>query len=228
MFGFKLEPILPAILYSFRRCPYAMRARYAIATLGISVQLREVVLKNKPEALLSLGGRSTVPQLLVGGMRYPESLDIIHWALKNSPNVLLVEQLWPSDPQKQAKISAWIGFNDHCFKPWLDRYKYADRYPEQSESDYREKGERFLKRINQRLEHHDFLLGNHMTIADIAVFPFIRQFAGVDSYWFEASEYLHLKRWLKAFLEGEYFRVVMKKFSPWEEGQEILNFPEPL
>lgn len=216
---------MSAILYSFRRCPYAIRARYALATLDLSVQLREVVLKNKPAALLNLGGRSTVPQLLADNQRYPESLDIIFWALKHSPNIAVAQQLWPADAQQQAKIRAWIGFNDHCFKPWLDRYKYADRYPEHSESDYREKGERFLKRLDTRLQHSRFLMGEQMTIADIGVFPFIRQFAGVNAKWFEQSDYPHLKRWLNSFLESSRFQQVMTKFPAWEESQEVTYFP---
>ena len=216
---------MPAILYSFRRCPYAIRVRYTLAILELRVQLREVVLKNKPAALLNLGGRSTVPQLLADGQRYPESLDIIFWAIKHTKHADVSEQLWPENAQQQAKVQAWIGFNDHCFKPWLDRYKYADRHPEQVQSYYREKGERFLKRLEQRLKHSRFLMGEKMTLADIAVFPFIRQFAGVDLKWFEQSHYPYLKCWLNSFVESDCFQTVMTKFPAWEESQEVVCFP---
>ncbi|SBS27091.1 glutaredoxin 2 [Marinomonas aquimarina] len=216
-----------AILYSFRRCPYAMRARYALVKLGTQVELREVVLKNKPEALLNLGGRSTVPQLLVGAQRFPESMDIMFWAIEHAKDQTMAEQLWPAQAQQQAKIRAWIGFNDHCFKPWLDRYKYADRHPEFPESYYRQKGERFLQRLETRLAHSPYLLGAQMTLADMAVFPFIRQFAGVNSQWFETSPYPHLKRWLTAFLQSDDFKTVMLKYPAWEEGQTPIYFPEP-
>ncbi|WP_417506178.1 glutathione S-transferase [Marinomonas gallaica] len=218
---------MSAVLYSFRRCPYAIRARYTLATLMLRVEIREVVLKHKPAALLALGGRSTVPQLLVDGDRFPESLDIIFWALKTSSNDDLVNQLWPTDPIVRAKIMSWIRFNDYCFKPWLDRYKYADRHPEQSESYYRDKGERFLKRLDTRLKHSTNLLGEQMTIADIAIFPFIRQFAGVNASWFEGSGYVYLQEWLNRILKSECFETVMVKLTAWDESQEVSYFPEP-
>lgn len=163
---------MAAILYSFRRCPYAIRARYGLVLLGVQVQLREVILKNKPAELLALGGRSTVPQLVHEEERYPESLDIIFWALERASNRILVEQIWPSNKLQQAKIMAWVKYNDQCFKPWLDRYKYADRYPEHSEAYYREKAEVFLQRLDSRLSRSSYLMGPQMTLADIAVFPF--------------------------------------------------------
>ncbi|WP_421849020.1 glutathione S-transferase [Marinomonas sp.] len=215
------------VLYSFRRCPYAMRARYVIAFLGVSVQLREVVLKSKPAALLELGGRSSVPQLVdVDGIRYPESLDIIIWALSKSGDSDLVNQLWPLKGNQQNKMKAWIAYNDKFFKHWLDRYKYADRYPESSESYYRDKGEVFLRRLDKRLSRNEFLLGESMSVADIAVFPFIRQFSGVNQGWFELSQYNNVKRWLAEFVNSEMFKsVVMVKYAAWEAGQEDILFP---
>lgn len=218
---------MSGVLYSFRRCPYAIRARYTLATLLLTVEIREVVLKHKPAAFLALGGRSTVPQLLTDEGRFPESLDIIFWALKTSSNDKLVKQLWPSDPTLKAKIMSWITYNDHGFKSWLDRYKYADRYPEHTESYYRAKGERFLKRLDTRLKRSSYLLGEQMTIADIAIFPFIRQFAGVNSDWFETSGYIYLQNWLNQFLESDRFEMVMKKLPAWDESQEARYFPEP-
>ncbi|ETX09502.1 glutathione S-transferase [Marinomonas ushuaiensis DSM 15871] len=215
------------IMYSFRRCPYAIRARYTLALLDVSVELREVVLRSKPQALLSLGGRSSVPQLIdVKGARYPESLDIIFWALSNSNKPKMSCALWPQSMVQKSKVIAWIKYNDHFFKYWLDRYKYADRFPEFSEEYYRNKGEVFLKRLNKRLEENDFLFGNEICLADVAVFPFVRQFAAVRPDWFEQSEYSHVKTWLNGFLNSHLFSaIVMKKMPAWEAGQEVVLFP---
>jgi glutathione S-transferase len=214
-------------MYSFRRCPYAIRARYAIAVLGVSVELREVVLKSKPSALLSLGGRSSVPQLIdVDGTRYPESLDIIFWALSKSDDSIMSRTFWPESIVQKHRMMAWIKYNDRCFKYWLDRYKYADRFPEFSEEYYRNKGEIFLKRLNKRLEKRTFLFGDDCSLADIAIFSFVRQFAAVRPDWFELSDYTHTKIWLNGFLDSNVFKItVMKKELPWEAGQEAVFFP---
>jgi len=130
------ETKLP-ILYSFRRCPYAMRARLAIAYSGIKLELREIVLRNKPEEMLAISPKGTVPVLqLPSGEVIDESIDIMRWALaQHDPND------WYSEPYIPA-IESLITQNDESFKPWLDRYKYADRYPEQSETYYRNQCER--------------------------------------------------------------------------------------
>ena len=214
------------ILYSFRRCPYAMRARYCLAVLEVKTQLREVVLKAKPNALLALGGSSTVPQLVTEkGERFPESLDIVFWALTHSKKHSLVTSLWPTQQQVQHKILSWLNYNDHIFKHWLDRYKYADRHPEHSEQYYRERGEVFLARLEKRLNKHAYIMGESMTLADICLFPFVRQFAGVNSTWFSESRYENVRCWLNAFLMSEVFSIVMEKFPAWQEGQDVVYFP---
>lgn len=221
-----LRCVLSSVLYSFRRCPYAIRARYVLALLNQRVELREVVLKAKPAALLNLGGRTSVPQLIdENGRRYPESLDIIFWALSRSSHTELSEQLWPSEKVAQSKVLAWVRYNDHFFKYWLDRYKYADRHPECSEAMYRQRGEAFLRRINRRLRRSPYLLGKELCLADVCIFPFIRQFAAVNAKWFEQSEYDGVKRWLASFVESDLFVRVMVKFDQWEEGQEAVFFP---
>ncbi|MCV2403732.1 glutathione S-transferase [Marinomonas sp. C2222] len=218
--------LLP-VLYSFRRCPYAIRARYVLAQLDVKVSLREVVLKSKPEALLALGSRSTVPQLIdTDGQRYPESMDIIYWALERTQRSDLKTFIWPASLQQQYKIRVWITYNDQVFKYWLDRYKYADRHPEFSESYYRDKGCIFLQRLNKRLSQRRYLFGEEMSLVDMALFPFIRQFAGVDRAWFDASSYENVKAWLESFTESSLFKeVVMPKLPPWEEGCEGIVFP---
>ncbi|WCN11454.1 glutathione S-transferase [Marinomonas mediterranea] len=213
------------ILYSFRRCPYAIRARYILTLLDVPVQLREVVLKDKPNALLELGGRTTVPQMVLSdGGRLEESLDIIHYALQHTGKDS-VDELWPSTPLKRIKINTWVSYNDTRFKYWLDRYKYSDRHDE-SESFYRAKAEVFIKRLEKRLSHQAFVLSTASpTIADVCLFPFIRQFVGVDTKWFETSEYANVRRWLNWFLESTEFKAVMTKFEKWQPEQDVVLFP---
>ncbi|TDO96463.1 glutathione S-transferase [Marinomonas balearica] len=213
------------ILYSFRRCPYAIRARYTLLMLDVSVQLREVVLKDKPQALLELGGRTTVPQMMChDGERLEESMDIIQYALRQT-NRSDLELLWPTSPLKRTKIKTWVRYNDGWFKYWLDRYKYADRYDE-SEEFYRKKAEAFIKRLEMRLCHQAFILSSDApTIADICVFPFVRQFVGVNLKWFQDSDYVNVRRWLNGFLECREFEQTMTKFEKWTPEQEVVVFP---
>lgn len=216
------------ILYSFRRCPYAMRARYVLITLNVPVALREVVLKNKPEALLSLGGRSTVPQLIdTDGTRYEESMDIIFWALTKSIESKSIEgksinnDFFPKE--KVDRIKAWAFQNDFRFKPWLDKYKYADRHPEHDSEYYRHQGERFLRRIEKALKASPYLLGHSISLADAVVFPFIRQFRGVDSFWFDQSQYQRTKQWLESLIESDTFQKVMIKHEAWQpEHKDVI------
>lgn len=208
------------ILYSFRRCPYAIRARYTLSLLNIKVEIREVVLRNKPEALLRLGGRSSVPQMICEqGVRYPESMDIIRWAMARKQNANIY-----SKPQER-EIAAWLFQTDHRFKFWLDKYKYADRHPDFSQEYYRSQGERFLRRLESKLSKQAFLLGDEMSMADVLVFPFIRQFRGVDNTWFDQSQYTSVKLWLNQIIEDKTFEKVMIKLPPWQEGDEPRYFP---
>lgn len=220
------ELSLYPILYSFRRCPYAIRARYFLAVLEVNVCIREVVLKAKPEALLALGGRTSVPQLIdLEGRRYPESVDIIFWSLMQTKNKSLVDILWPTEKVRQSKSLAWVNYNDRIFKYWLDRYKYAERYPERTEEYYRQRGEVFLHRLERRLAVSTFILGDSYSFADICLFPFVRQFVGVNPSWFERSGYRYVRQWLAYFLSSDVFAVVMRKYDKWEEGRIPMYFP---
>ena len=202
------------IFYSFRRCPYAMRARLALNYSGIELEHREILLKNKPAAMLAASPKGTVPVLvLADGRVLEESLDIMLWALENSDKDHWYQGLNIED---QQKIDQWISDNDEQFKPWLDKYKYSVGYPEHPESYYREQAETFLERLNQRLSDHTFLLGTNESLADNALFPFIRQFANVDRAWFDQADYPHLQRWLSHFLESPRFIEIMKKWPLWE------------
>jgi glutathione S-transferase len=212
-----------ATLYSFRRCPYAMRARLAIAQSGIQCELREVVLKDKPQQLIELSPKATVPVLLTADDKViDESIDIAFWALAQHDPDNWYQSL---SSEQHEQMLALIENNDGEFKYFLDRYKYADRYPEQDERFYREQGEKTLTRLEQLLTEHDCLLRDSWTLADIALLPFIRQFAFVDKAWFDSAPYPRVRAWLEAFLESDLFRSVMKKYPQWQEGDEPVIFP---
>lgn len=199
------------ILYSYRRCPYAMRARMALWAAGIQVELREVSLREKPRHLLQISPKGTVPVLqLLDGTVLEQSLDIMHWALQQKD-----AQRWLRNEMTLA--DALISMNDGEFKQALDRYKYPERYPEQTQLFYRQQGEQFLQRLEALLVEHRFLLGDSASIADVAIFPFIRQFAAVDAQWFGQSAYPELREWLAGWVEGELFAEVMQKFPTYVE-----------
>ncbi|WP_392889130.1 glutathione S-transferase [Pseudomonas migulae] len=195
-------------LYSFRRCPYAMRARMALRYSGVAVDIVEVSLKAKPAEMLALSSKGTVPVLSVDGLVIDESLAIMRWALEqNDPQNWLLKD----DPAGRAHIAALIEENDQVFKIHLNRYKYAERYPEQPMTFYRSEGEVFLRRLDEMLEGRDYLLAEHPSLADVALMPFIRQFAHVDREWFGQTPYVRLQAWLQRFLESELFTSIMKK-----------------
>ncbi|WP_339774784.1 glutathione S-transferase [uncultured Methylophaga sp.] len=208
------------ILYSFRRCPYAMRARLAIAIAGCEVELREVVLKDKPAELLEISPKATVPVLLENNNNViEESLDIMLWAASH-------HAIWESlDEQQHKEAFILIEENDVSFKQMLDRYKYADRYPEQSEHYYREQGEQFLAKLENRLHQQTGLMTDSLTLVDFALLPFIRQFALVDWDWFSNADYPKLQNWLNGFLQSDLFKQVMHKYPQWQTGDEITVFP---
>ena len=195
-------------LYSFRRCPYAMRARMALRYSEVALDIVEVSLKAKPAEMLALSSKGTVPVLNVDGQVIDESLAIMHWALaQHDPQDWLLRD----DPVGQASMAALIEENDQVFKVHLNRYKYAERYPEQPMTFYRGEGERFLGKLEQLLEQRAYLLGAHPSLADVALMPFIRQFAHVDREWFAQSPYRRLQRWLQGFLDSALFTAIMKK-----------------
>ena len=211
-------------LYSFRRCPYAMRARLGLLFAELQVELREVVLKNKPPQMLAISPKGTVPVLELlgddgaGGVVIEESREIVEWALgQNDPHGLLQVDL--------ASTNALIDQNDNEFKYWLDRYKYADRYPELAQSEYRQRGEVFLQELERALADHRYLLGDRISIADIVIMPFVRQFAHADQDVFYSLPYPHLQQWLRDWLAHPVFQQVMTKFPPWQEGDPVVVFP---
>ena len=211
------------ILYSFRRCPYAIRARLAIGSSGIVVELREVVLGDKPASMLEASPKGEVPVLILpDGKVLEESLDIMHWALtQHDPAHWL-----PGNSDLRQQAFFLIEENDGPFKHNLDRYKYPNRYPNEQAADYRAEGAVFLDQLEQRLRRHRYLLGEQVTLADIAIMPFIRQFAHTDKDWFDQAPYPCLQQWLADWLESELFLGVMKKYPPWQPGDAVTLFPE--
>ena len=209
------------VLYSFRRCPYAMRARMAIYQANIKCELREVVLKDKPESMLLLSKKGTVPVLLTPDKKViDQSCEVMHWALnKNDPDH------WLDEDASQSQFM--IDYNDNEFKHYLDRYKYHVGYPEQSQEYYRENAESFFKLIEKQLSENKgvALLGNRISFADIAIFPFIRQFAMVDLNWFKSSPYEFLKKWFSEIEQSDLFQNCMKKYEQWQPEQKPIYFP---
>ncbi len=222
---FACETAPHPILYSFRRCPYAIRARMAIEYAGIATELREVLLRAKPQDMLNLSPKGTVPVLLLSDqLVIDQSMDIILWALaQHDPDSWLDTHLAPYQDQEDL-----IDWNDGKFKDYLDRYKYADRFPQFSKHHYREKCLAFLNELESRLQRAQFLFGNKPTLSDIAIFPFVRQFAGVDTQWFESSPYYSLNTWLKTYIQLDLFKNVMIKHQPWTPGDNPIMMPGKL
>ncbi|UST98496.1 glutathione S-transferase [Pseudomonas siliginis] len=195
-------------LYSFRRCPYAMRARMALRYAGVPVEIVEVSLKNKPAEMLALSPKGTVPVLNADGVVIDESLQIMRWALaQNDPD----DWLLGGDSFAALWMEKLIEGNDQIFKSALNRYKYAERYPEQPMEAYRAEGALFLQKLDELLEGREYLLADHPSLADIALLPFVRQFAHVDREWFAQTPYVRLQAWLQRLLESELFISIMKK-----------------
>ncbi len=200
------------VLYSFRRCPYAMRARLALAYAGITVELREILLKDKPAEMLTLSPKGTVPVLqLSDGRIIDESIDVMFWALEqHDPDAWL-----DADPQLTGQL---IEQNDGPFKLALDQYKYFTRFPEQPREHYREQGESFLQTLETCLAQQNgkWLTRSSCALADIAIFPFIRQFAGADPAWFQQAPYPLVQTWLDGLVDSTLFKQVMSKYPPWQ------------
>lgn len=200
-----------ATLYSYRRCPYAMRARMALWCAEIAVEVREISLRDKPPEMLALSPKGTVPVLhCADGRVIDQSLDIMRWALgQNDPCGWL---RWQVDSEEYALQESLIHTNDTTFKHWLDRYKYADRYPDFAADHYRQQALTCQLDVLERLlSKQAFLGGDRSALSDVALFPFVRQFAAVDAAWFEASPYPATRQWLHGWLESPLFKKIMAK-----------------
>ncbi|MFT0870132.1 glutathione S-transferase [Pseudomonas sp. CAM1A] len=196
------------ILYSFRRCPWAMRARLALRYAECDVQVVEVKMKEKPAELLALSPKGTVPVLDTGNGVLEESLDIMRWALdRHDPE----DWRLLADPAAACQADALIARNDSTFKAQVNLYKYAERYPEYSRAHYRAQAEPWLAELERLLEGRPWLLANHPSLADAAVLPLMRQFAGVEPQWFAEAAYPQLRSWLQGWLGSSLFKAVMAK-----------------
>jgi len=206
------------IFYSFRRCPYAMRARMALVLNQMSVEIREIILKHKPPSMLEFSPKGTVPVLIINNeLVIDESREIMDYSISHSLCPVLTNPC-----QEQLAL---INTNDTTFKAHLDHYKYADRFLEFTQQEHRNKGEVFLHVLEHKLEEQPYLFGQNLSYADIAIFPFIRQFAHVDKTWFEQANYPNLQRWLTHFLTSAAFDTVMNKLPPWQESDNVVHFP---
>ncbi|ORU90510.1 MAG: glutathione S-transferase [Cycloclasticus sp. symbiont of Poecilosclerida sp. M] len=197
-----------------------MRARLAIKSSGVNVALREIVLRNKPAEMLGISTKATVPVLqLPDGTVLDESWDIVHWATSIAdPNNLA------SNSTLVEQANALIHINDHSFKQHLDHYKYADHFPEKTALEYRALGEEFLRQLETLLTTNTFLLDKNPCLADIGIFPFIRQFAHVDIDWFRQTPYPKLHAWMDYYLSSELFASIMSKYKPWSVDDTELIF----
>jgi glutathione S-transferase len=212
------------VLYSFRRCPYAMRARLALHTSGIALEHREVVLKNKPAHMLALSPKGTVPVLWLpdgqgpqGGRVLEQSLDIMLWALRQHDPLGWL----PASDVAMADAMALIAHNDGPFKQQLDRYKYPNRSGLDSGSADRDEAAVWLLTLEARLREMPFLSGEHFGLADAAIAPFVRQYAHTDPAWFAAQPWPALASWLAAFEASELFAATMHKHAPWPEPAAV-------
>ena len=207
-------PDLP-ILYSFRRCPYAMRARMAIAVSGVQVELREVVLRDKPPELIEASAKATVPVLVLpDGHVIDESLDIMRWALaQNDP------ESWLADVETEL-----LAANDGPFKMALDRYKYPHRYDLPDGLTHRDQALGHLSKLNGRLIDAAFLGGRKRRLTDIALLPFVRQFAATDQTWFDSQPLPALHRWLNGIIQSALFASIMTRYPQWKAGDPPTIF----
>jgi glutathione S-transferase len=213
--------VLP-ILYSFRRCPYAMRARMALWIGARQVELREVSLRDKPVELLAASPKGTVPVLVNSdGAIIEQSLDIMLWSLRDRDPQ---DWLTPQDGSLDEML-ALIGVCDGEFKTALDQYKYPARFPDSAATLARARAAEFLMQLEHRLGRSANLFGVRPALADFAILPFVRQFAMVESDWFAAQPWPRLASWLKRHLEAPIFAAIMVKLEPWSPQRTAPVFP---
>ena len=199
------------ILYSYRRCPYAMRARMVLEYAGIKVEHREIELRSKPTSMLRVSPKGTVPVLCLDDLILEESLDIMHWALRRS------------DPDGWGDVDpllaqSWIAKNDGPFKLLLDQYKYPERYPHLQQVETLSAACKvMLEPLENALRSSLYVMGNNISWVDVAIFPFVRQFARVDQNRFEELPFVAVKNWLHQQLGSPLFKAIMVKHPTWKD-----------
>ena len=204
------------ILYSFRRCPYAMRARLAIYVSNIKVQLREILLRDKAPEFLLASAKGTVPVLITQKEVIEESLDIMVWSLKQED-----PEHWLNMPTEGYN---WISRNDGPFKKALDHTKYSTRFPDLDAKLERAKALEFLTDLNLQIGNSKWMFGKNCSLADMALLPFIRQFSNIDRHWFYSQNLPNVQKWLNYFLETNHFLQIMKKYSIWTSNSPPIIF----
>jgi glutathione S-transferase len=192
-------------LFSYRRCPYAIRARMALVESDIEFDIYEISLKNKPHEMLTISAKGTVPILKINSLVLDESLEIMKWAYQNSKSKNFL-RLGMRDKKIADEL---IKLNDGKFKEYLDCYKYFERYLDKSKAEHRDCCCFFLEILEKRLGGTTFLVNNKRTFVDISIFPFIRQFMNVDKTWFDNSEYKNTRKWLTSLIESDLFKKAM-------------------
>lgn len=209
-----------------------MRARLSLVMQGHRVCLREVVLKHKPDQLLQVSPKGTVPVLVLpDGRVLDESIDIVRWSISESPDRRAYIDEARVDESESRRWSdapldnVLLAYNDFEFKSALDCYKYADRFPQRSMQDYRLECMPFIYTLSQALGSSPYLKGEQLSVTDIVILPFVRQFAHVDLAWFEASAPHNVQQWLGAFLNDPLFLSIMKKYPQWSSESEPVYFP---
>ncbi len=194
----------------------------SILSAGLRCELREVVLRDKPAEMIAISPKATVPVLqLTAGVVLDESLDIMLWALnQHDPEAWLNPAAGSAD-----EALALVEQTETQFKPHLDRYKYTNRYPGENAAEHLAVCEEFISVLEERLAVMPYLFGERPCIADIAIFPFLRQCANTDRDGFEASPYQHTRTWLATLCSEPHFEVAMKKYAQWHSGNDVVYFP---
>ncbi|CAH7192053.1 Glutathione S-transferase [Vibrio chagasii] len=216
------NPSALPVLYSLRRCPYAMRGRMGIALSKQQVLLREIVTKDKPSELLASSPKGTVPVLVLSdGKVIEQSLDVMMWALhQNDPQDLLRS----SNPSLSEQIHQLIQQNDNEFIGHLEKYRASVRYRNDDIEQRRNLCEAFISELEAKLAHHDYFFGDSPSLADFAVMPFVSQFVRVEKKWFVQSEYQNVGRWLRSHLESKLYTQVMKQYPLWNDTKQDCLF----
>jgi len=194
------------LLFSYRRCPYAMRARMALLSCEVDFDIFEISLKNKPQQMIEISPKGTVPIFIYKDLVLDESIDIMNWAAEQENNDSI-----KINPNDLAIINSLIKINDGDFKNKLDLYKYTSNKEASLKANYRKECEVYIKNIDERLENQEYLLSNNFSYLDMAIFPFIRQFFHVDLKWFEQDIYVNLKKWVERISISDLFIQIMKK-----------------
>ena len=208
------------VLYSFRRCPYAMRARMALILTSHTCELREILLTDKPDSMLEISPKGTVPVLQLEGRIIDESMDIIKWAIKSGS-----EKMHILSEDEEAMSDSLIQLFDSKFKYHLDRYKYSSRYQTLKE-EHQEKCLEILNSLEQKISDQPWIFGKLVSLLDISILPFIRQCKIANPAWFKSQKFKRVISLLEHFESSELFNKAMEEFELWDpKKSKVLIFP---